>query len=475
MSDPLRTLPGIYPSIPADEDVGDILDRAARALASQPPTDSPRWVARAPACIDLAGGIAEYSGAAILSTPLADAVNVTVQLRDDRKISFHGLEEFEHNPPFQMELDEIASSSPKSLRSATTGIPWLMSALGAAYAMTKTGKLNGAQQGANIVVESALPFLTDAGMGCAATVAVISAISNAWSLRCEPVECAKLAMISANEVVGAPCGSAAALSTLYAREGCVSQICMNSWESTETIPIPEGIVFLAVHCGVKHENAREKYARARTAAFMGRLLIDRLYAASGHPAEHWKGSLGGIPIHEYVKSLRDRVPTKMKGADFIERFGDDVDPLTRVDPSATYKIRSRTEHHIYEADRARKFADSFGLAARGINRDRLIHAGEYMYASHWSYGQRCGIGSVETDRLVSEIRDQEGDSGIYGAKISGEGSGGIVVVMMEDNDKARSALNNAIARYETAHGKNTSVYEGSSKGLMEFGVHQTRA
>ena len=50
-----------------------------------------------------------------------------------------------------------------------------------------------------------------------------------------------------------------------------------------------------------------------------------------------------------------------------------------------------------------------------------------MYESHASYSA-CGLGSDGTDRLVTLAREAGAARGIYGAKITGGGSGGTVAV-----------------------------------------------
>ena len=51
-----------------------------------------------------------------------------------------------------------------------------------------------------------------------------------------------------------------------------------------------------------------------------------------------------------------------------------------------------------------------------------------MYESHASYSA-CGLGSDGTDRLVALAREAGSRSGIYGAKITGGGSGGTVAML----------------------------------------------
>jgi L-arabinokinase len=55
----------------------------------------------------------------------------------------------------------------------------------------------------------------------------------------------------------------------------------------------------------------------------------------------------------------------------------------------------------------------------------LVSLGELMNGSHRSYGD-CGLGSDATDRLAMAVSRNKG---IYGARITGGGSGGTVCMI----------------------------------------------
>jgi galactokinase len=237
------------------------------------------------------------------------------------------------------------------------------------------------------------------------------------------------------------------------------------------LDFPKGVTVVGIDCGFKHPDAVGKYVRARAAAFMGKAFIEAALAARRGDAAPWDGALSSISVKDYVGFLRDRIPTRIKGSDFREKFKKSFDPLTEVDSDLMYKVRSRTEHHIYEADRVFKFAGHLGRARRTGDRSALQEAGKEMLASHWSYGQRCGLGSIPTDTLVSLLRERE-EEGIYGAKVSAQGAGGVVVVLMEDTERARSALRDALARYERGQARQTAMFEGGTDGALHYGVRQ---
>ena len=90
-----------------------------------------------------------------------------------------------------------------------------------------------------------------------------------------------------------------------------------------------------------------------------------------------------------------------------------------------------------------------------------------MYESHASYSA-CGLGPEGTDRLVDLCRAEGPAAGIYGAKITGGGSGGTVAVLA---GAGRKAVVEAIARqYGHEAGRDAAIFAGSSSGARAFGV-----
>jgi galactokinase len=181
------------------------------------------------------------------------------------------------------------------------------------------------------------------------------------------------------------------------------------------------------------------------------------------------GYLANISPSEYVRRFRNALPIKLRGKDFLAHFGQPAELEIGVRPDEVYKVRSRTEHHVYENDRTHRFIERLARARRTGELDALIEAGELMYASHWSYGQRCGMGSIETDVLVNCIRERGPARGLYGAKVTGGGCGGTVAVLLSDTPTAREALDEACAAYTQKTGRQPMMILGSSPGTMAFG------
>jgi galactokinase len=94
-----------------------------------------------------------------------------------------------------------------------------------------------------------------------------------------------------------------------------------------------------------------------------------------------------------------------------------------------------------------------------------------MYESHASY-QGCGLGSPGTNRLVELVRREGAAAGLYGARITGGGSGGTVVVMGRSD--AADAVARVTAAYERVSGYRPHVFAGSSSGVAAFGAARVR-
>jgi L-arabinokinase len=153
----------------------------------------------------------------------------------------------------------------------------------------------------------------------------------------------------------------------------------------------------------------------------------------------------------------------MGGDEFLTHYGGTADSVTSVDRGRRYRVRAATAHPVYERRRVETFRDLLLAPAGEVERRQL---GELMYESHASYG-RCGLGSQGTDRLVALVRAEGVAAGLYGARITGGGSGGTVAVLGRRD--AAPAIARVVAAYERQTGYRPHVFAGSSPGVLAFG------
>ena len=89
-----------------------------------------------------------------------------------------------------------------------------------------------------------------------------------------------------------------------------------------------------------------------------------------------------------------------------------------------------------------------------------------MYESHASYSA-CGLGSTGTDDLVELVKAAGVGDGLYGAKITGGGSGGTVAVL--GTRDAGAAVAKVASSYAEKTGHQPYIFSGSSPGSAAFG------
>jgi L-arabinokinase len=180
--------------------------------------------------------------------------------------------------------------------------------------------------------------------------------------------------------------------------------------------------------------------------------------------ERWHGYLANIgraAFEEYAAEL----PEAIQGEEFLARFDGTTDTVTRIDPDRRYAVRVPTAHPVFEHERVNEWASRLrGAVADSVDAVRL---GALMYESHASYSA-CGLGSDGTDRLVTLARQFGPSRGIYGAKITGGGSGGTVALLA--SAAAGPIVREIAAQYESETGRAAYVFGGSSPGSARIGA-----
>lgn len=439
-----------------------------------------KWLVHASNPLDCMGGFAEYCGALTLSMPTADSVCAAVQRRRDQSVQVHLMLGGRNGNPvattFPLALwyhdGEVVEVATFVRRVEEQGARWAKPVVGALHVLLSSGSVPHLGGGLSIALSSELAWEAGPRVSATATAATMTAVCKCLNACMDPVAVALLCQQSQNQVMGIPCGPSAAAAALLGQAGALLQLRCQPLVVVGHLPLPDRVSILGIDCGSRHPAAADKFQHARAAAFMGRRIIERFIQARRRAVD-WGGYLARLSVNDYVETYRDRLPTKMKGKDFLERFGDSGDPLTTVDAGGIYKIRSRAEHHIYENARVHQFVERLARAQRTGEQAALLEAGELMFASHWSYGQRCGLGSIETDKLVNCLRQRGPGRGIFGAKVCGAGSGGTVAVLMSDTDSAHQAVHQALEEYTQATGCSTRLLAGLPKGTASLSVRES--
>jgi len=327
-------------------------------------------------------------------------------------------------------------------------------------------------EGVTIVVGRNHPEVCGAAEHISAASAVMVAVAAMLDVKLDPLQAAGICQKVQNNGLNIPVGISDALCTLQGNPNTIFGMRCDPYTHDGSVQLTDSIRIIGVDCGTVHSDAQTKYRRVRTASFMGRTLIDRIIQHDGKKNMQWDGYLSRVSVTDFVECFRDRIPTKMKGSEFLDRYGDTDDTLTTIEPKINYKIRSRTEHHIYEHTRCRQLMECLSRNIRSGDAQALLDAQAQMFASHWSYGQRCGLGSIETDLLVNLIRHHGTNADLFGAKISGHGCGGMVTVLMKPTNEVLAALDRAMNDYAEQTGIQPTLMSESTPGAMVSGGQQ---
>jgi L-arabinokinase len=410
---------------------------------------------RAPGRLDVMGGIADYSGALVLQLPIREKAHAaaqwdaseppTVTVRTTDASAAGGAAEI--TVPSEALLD--AYDAVRARLAADPATHWAAYVAGAVTVLHH--ELGTAiDRGIRIHLASDVP----AGKGLSSSAAIeVAALRALIGLLDVPLAARDLALLCQkieNLVVGAPCGVMDQMTAACGRPGSLLALLCQPAELMPSVPVPQDVAFFGIDSGIRHAVTGADYASVRVGAFMGYRIVAE---AAGLPVRvedgravvddpAWRGYLANVTPAEWESHLRDRVPATISGAAFLERYGGTTDPVTTIDPHREYAVRQPTAHPIYEHGRVRRFREL--LVGAPATDEVMAELGELMYASHASYGA-CGLGTDGTDRLVALVREAGAATGLFGAKITGGGSGGTVVVLGRPG--SRAAVEAITARY----------------------------
>ncbi len=440
--------------------------------------DSPLYIARAPGRLDVMGGIADYSGARVLELPLACSIAALVRRqvapRCDVATRRGGDWQF-----FSVDSPSLLPDGRLGTRAALAAWlagreTWAGYVVGIVQLCLQRAARNGsgAPPGLRLLIDSTVPEGKGVASSAALEVATGAAVAATCGIEVTAAELARGCQTVENEVVGAPCGLMDQMTSACGQRDRLLALRCQPGTIEGYLQIPAGFRFYGIDSGIRHAISSADYGTVRTAAFMGyRMIAD----AAGLPATRdgsrvhiddprWRGYLANLTGSE-LSELGSRLPAELSGADFLQRYDGITDAATHVLPDRRYPVRPATEHPVREQARVDRFAELLGAPA--ADSPQAVELGRLMYDSHASYGA-CGLGSNGTDRLVELVVEAGPERGLFGAKITGGGSGGTVAVL--GTSEAEAVVREVAARYRAETGRDVVVFTDSGPGMAETGV-----
>ena len=365
-------------------------------------------IGEAPGRLDFLGGVADYSGSLVLEMPLALTTRVTLTEHPTREFIFESAQEGRC---------VVAAGTPP------TSVPkWVRYPYGC-FLLFCEAQAWKPRTGLTFAIRSRVPTSMGVSSSAALEVATMRALEAYSGKKFSGTALARLAQRAENEVVGAPCGLMDQLASAYGVRGALLPILCRPDLLGEPVKLPRGVIAVGWPSGVKHAVTASPYATARAGAFMGKKLIEH---ATGRRLAH-ATELVPAEVRAFSRTM---LPEKISGIIFLSRAGAVDDPLSKVEPLKTYAVRAAVSFPVEENFRA----EAAVALLRGVtpkSREATLRAlGELLYQSHAGYSS-IGLGCPETDRMVAAVRALGPKHGFYGARVSGGGSGGTVVVLLQ--------------------------------------------
>lgn len=423
---------------------------------------SPVLVARAPARLDVMGGIADYSGSLVLEGTLSRAAHVAVQRRRDNRLRAMTLGVADLQQVVEFSLDDFRAGDRLKPYTqiqrlfSTAETRWAGYVLGGLHVLQQQKIVSDLPHGLNLLLASDIPMGAGVASSAAIEVAAMRAICALYGLELDGLTLARLCQMVENRVVGAPCGIMDQVTSAVGQPRKLLALLCRPCEVIGHYAVPRGYRFIGINSGVKHSVGGLAYGRVRAAAFMGLKIVT---AAGAAPSGCWCN----ISPQDFAAHCEALLPEDMLGSDFLQRYHKTGDTVTSVLPDLSYPVRRASRHPVYENARVHRFAE---LLACG-DEPAMIEAGSLMVQSHESYSA-CGLGADETDLLVRLVQERGPSAGLYGAKITGGGSGGTVAVLAAQGTAA--VIREITAEYRRQTGRKPTVLTGSSDGAMQWGI-----
>ena len=431
------------------------------------------WVARVPARLDVMGGIADYSGANVCEAVLGRGMLMALQARTDRTLRIRSAQVGPRSLPVEtrIPLDYFTSGDAvgnytqvRELCHANPIASWAAYIGGSIFTLLKEESVK-LPYGFSFLLLSAVPMNVGIGSSAAVEIGTLSCLNAYLNLQLDGARIARRGQMAENHVVGAPCGIMDQIAVASGREDKLTHILCRPGSIVGEVEIPPGTGLIGINSMVRHSVAGNAYGNVRIGAFMGKKIINEIRAKTSRAALNY---LTEISSEEFKAEYEKEIPETVLGSDFLAKYKTHDDPVTTIQPDATYRVVGPARHPVGENERVLKFIAALKAAKSG-DESALATAGELMYGAHESYRDNCRLSVPEVNFLVEAVRKRGPASGLYGAKITGGGTGGTVAVFGKIA-ALKEHIPQIAVEFSRRAGGMPDIFEGTSPGAIEFGA-----
>lgn len=348
---------------------------AAKTLFIETFNESPDLYSFAPGRIEFIGNHTDYNGGNVIGLAINEGVTMAFRRRDDDTINLIS----ENELSVQSNLANIHRLENES--------SWANYPLGVTKVFQDAGY--SIESGYDLAIVSDLPIGAGLSSSAAVELGLAVLLNHSLGLNLEKHELVQLCRKAENEFVGVPCGILDQGVSAFGQSGHLVKIdCMN--EAFDLISFSKNQsdkYFWILNTNKKHS------------------LVDSLYI------ERFK------ECQLALKLVQNRFPEiknlSQMGCDRLEMCKSELGDI----------LYCRALHIISENQRVVKLS-------RAIKEDNYEAVGKFMYDSHESSRSNFKNSTPELDFIIDYIK---GDESVFGARLTGGGFGGAVVVMAKSN------------------------------------------
>ena len=274
-------------------------------------------------------------------------------------------------------------------------------------------------KGMNILIMSDLPVGKGLSSSAALETGTALLLKHLFNIERDDLDIIKICRRAENEFVGVPCGIMDQFISLKGKKNHLLFLDTRSLDFSY-YPFPEEASLIVVDTGVKRKLNEVGYEQRKQECETSVKILKKFYP--------------------HLKTLRDLTPESEEWEDFL--------PKT---------LRKRVKHVVSENIRVKKTCEA-------LDKRDLSRVGELLIESHNSLRDNYQVSCEEADRLV-EISLKA--KGVYGARMTGAGFGGSVIVLCE-KDSEENVISHILSQYQTPQGERpfwliTSLGNGASQ------------
>jgi galactokinase len=292
--------------------------------------------------------------------------------------------------------DAAASTEEYVLGAEAKGRDWVDYIQGVTSVLSSNGV---DLRGVDLRIRSDVPVGGGVSSSAALVVALLRALRDAYGIPLDDVMLARLAQRVETDFVGAPVGIMDQMAVSVGRDGEALFLDTRTLAVRHS-PLPVAAALVVIDSGIPHRHAGGAYAERRRESFAAADLLG-------------------------VEHLRDVT----------------LESLPRI-AALPPMLARRARHIVTENDRVRRAVDAL-LASD------LPGLGALFAASHASMRDDYEVSTTEIDTLVTIGQN---DPDIFGARLTGGGFGG-AVVMLARAPQAAAAASRVLEAYRTATGR----------------------